>query len=48
MCCSSESDCLSKETRVKSLEAMKSKLEDRIKHIDEDIEKTKKEDAKEA
>jgi hypothetical protein len=48
MCCSPEHDGLSKETRVKYLEAMKSKLEDRINHIDQKIEKIQKGDAQEA
>ncbi|MGY5864080.1 MAG: hypothetical protein RTV41_05715 [Candidatus Thorarchaeota archaeon] len=48
MCCSPEHDGLSKETRVKYLEAMKSKLEDRIKHIDEKIDTIQKGDAQEA
>jgi len=48
MGCSPEHDGLSKETRVKYLEAMKSKLEDRIKHIDKKIDKIQKGDAQEA
>ena len=47
MCCS-EHDGLSSDTKVKYLEAMKSKLEDRIKHIDEKIDKIQKGDAQEA
>jgi uncharacterized coiled-coil protein SlyX len=38
----------SKETRIKSLEAFKSRLEDHIKHIDETITELQKEDAQEA
>ena len=48
MCGCTEHDGLSKETRVKYLEAVKSKLEDRIKHIDQKIEKVQKADAQEA
>ncbi|MFW9892780.1 MAG: DUF5320 domain-containing protein [Candidatus Thorarchaeota archaeon] len=47
MCCSPKHDGLSKETRIKYLEAMKSKLEDRIKHIDQRIEKIQKGEAQE-
>ena len=35
----------SKETKIKSLEAFKSRLEDHIKHIDEKIVELQKEDA---
>ena len=38
----------SKETKVKSLEAFKSRLEDHIKHIDEKIADIQKGDAQEA
>ncbi|MFW9833752.1 MAG: hypothetical protein ACFFEK_07145 [Candidatus Thorarchaeota archaeon] len=38
----------SKETKIKSLEAFKSRLEDHIKHIDETISELQKEDAQEA
>ncbi|NHI88578.1 MAG: hypothetical protein EAX87_03585 [Candidatus Thorarchaeota archaeon] len=38
----------SKETKIKSLEAFKSRLEDHIKHIDEKIEEMQKEDTQEA
>lgn len=38
----------SKETKVKSLEAVKSRLEDHIKHIDEKIADLQKGDAQEA
>ena len=38
----------SKETKIKSLEAIKSRLEDNIKHIDEKIADLQKGDAQEA
>lgn len=38
----------SKGTRIKRLEAFKSRLEDQIKHIDEKIQELEKEDAQEA
>ncbi|MHA3963295.1 MAG: hypothetical protein AM325_007115 [Candidatus Thorarchaeota archaeon SMTZ1-45] len=38
----------SRETKIKSLEAFKSKLEDHIKHIDEKIAELEKENAQEA
>jgi hypothetical protein len=38
----------SKETKIKSLEAFKSRLEDHIKHIDEKISEMQKEDTQEA
>jgi hypothetical protein len=38
----------SKETKIKSLEAIKSRLEDSIKHIDEKIANIQKEDTQEA
>ena len=38
----------SKETKIKSLEAFKSRLEDHIKHIDEKISELEKGDAQEA
>ncbi len=41
MCC--ESDMTSKATRIKSLEAKKSRLEDFIRHIDEKIADLQKE-----
>jgi hypothetical protein len=48
MCGCHEHDAISKETKVKYLEAIKAKLEDRIKHIDKKIENVQKEDAQEA
>ena len=45
-CC--ESYGQSKETKIKSLEAIKSRLEDNIKHIDEKIAEIQKGDAQEA
>ncbi len=47
-CCSPEHADISKETKMKYLEAMKSKLEDRIKHIDQKIDEIQKGDAQEA
>jgi hypothetical protein len=48
MGCGCESYEQSKETKIKSLEAFKSRLEDHIKHIDEKIAEVQKGNAQEA